>query len=347
MELMVKVVLLALAIMMPWCSFAVDIQPARQWAAKSNVSCILVFGDSSVDPGNNNVLRTSMKSNFPPYGRLATDFIAEALGYRQMLPAFLDPNLKVEDLPYGVSFASAATGFDDYTANVVNVLPVSKQIQYFMHYKIHLRKLLGEERAEFIIRNALFIVSMGTNDFLQNYFIEPARPKQFSLLKFQNFLLRRMSKDIEVMHRLGARRLVVVGVIPLGCIPLTKAIMGQNDTCVASLNKVASSFNAKLLQQISNLKAKLGLQTYYVDVYGMIQSAVMNPKKYGFEEGSKGCCGSGIYEYGDTCRGMSTCSEPDKYVFWDAVHPTQKMYKIIADDVIESVTKEPIHSTTN
>lgn len=45
--------------------------------------------------------------------------IAEALGYRQMLPAFLDPNLKVEDLPYGVSFASAATGFDDYTANVV------------------------------------------------------------------------------------------------------------------------------------------------------------------------------------------------------------------------------------
>lgn len=67
----------------------------------------------------------------------------------------------------------------------------------------------------------------------------------------------------------------------------------------------------------------------------------------GFEEGSKGCCGTGIYEYGDTCRGMSTCSEPDKYVFWDAVHPTQKMYKIIADDVIESVTKEPIHSTTN
>lgn len=80
-----------------------------------------------------------------------------------------------------------------------NVLPVSKQIQYFMHYKIHLRKLVGEERAEFIIRNALFIVSMGTNDFLQNYFIEPARPKQFSLLKFQNFLLRRMSKDIEVL----------------------------------------------------------------------------------------------------------------------------------------------------
>lgn len=41
-----------------------------------------------------------------------------------MVPAFLDPNLKLEDLPYGVSFASAATGFDDYTANIsVHAVP--------------------------------------------------------------------------------------------------------------------------------------------------------------------------------------------------------------------------------
>jgi len=43
---------------------------------------------------------------------------AEALGYRKAIPPFLDPNLKPEDLQYGVSFASAATGFDDYTAEV-------------------------------------------------------------------------------------------------------------------------------------------------------------------------------------------------------------------------------------
>lgn len=35
-------------------------------------SALLVFGDSTVDAGNNNFLQTPMKSNFPPYGR---DFI--------------------------------------------------------------------------------------------------------------------------------------------------------------------------------------------------------------------------------------------------------------------------------
>lgn len=353
---MVKMMILALTMMMmPLCSLAVDIHLVRQLAAKYNVSCILVFGDSSVDSGNNNALHTTMKSNFLPYGkdffnsqptgrfsngRLTTDFIAEAVGYRKVIPPFLDPNLKPEDLPYGVSFASAATGFDDYTAEVSNVLSVSKQLEYFEHYKIHLRKLVGKARADFITRNALYIMSMGTNDFLQNYFLEPARPKQFSLQEFENFLISRFSKDVQAMHRLGAKRLVVVGVPPLGCVPLMKTILNQEEGCVERLNKVAYQFNAKLSQQLDNLKTNLGLKATLIDVYGTIQNAVTNPQKYGFIESSKGCVGTGTIEYGDSCKGARTCSNPDNYVFWDAVHPTQKMYKIIADEATESVVKE-------
>lgn len=42
---------------------------------------------------------------------------AEVVGYTKTIPAFLDPNLKSADLPRGVSFASAASGYDDLTAN--------------------------------------------------------------------------------------------------------------------------------------------------------------------------------------------------------------------------------------
>jgi hypothetical protein len=43
---------------------------------------------------------------------------AEAIGYTKIIPAFLDPNLKPTDLLHGVSFASAASGYDDLTANL-------------------------------------------------------------------------------------------------------------------------------------------------------------------------------------------------------------------------------------
>ena len=33
------------------------------------VPAVLVFGDSIVDPGNNNYIKTMMKADIPPYGR--------------------------------------------------------------------------------------------------------------------------------------------------------------------------------------------------------------------------------------------------------------------------------------
>jgi hypothetical protein len=38
-------------------------------ALNKNVSGFYVFGDSTVDPGNNNYINTLFKSNFPPYGK--------------------------------------------------------------------------------------------------------------------------------------------------------------------------------------------------------------------------------------------------------------------------------------
>ncbi|XP_024024764.1 GDSL esterase/lipase At5g45950 [Morus notabilis] len=329
----------------------VNVGQIRQLAARNNVSCVLVFGDSSVDPGNNNVLQTTMKGNFPPYGkdffgrrptgrfsdgRLATDFIADTIGYHKIIPGFLDPHLKVANMVHGVSFASAASGYDDYTANISNVLPLSAQLKYFMHYKVKVRRLLGEKRADDIIRNAIFVLSMGTNDFLQNYYLDPFRPSQYTLNEYQNFLVSRMADNIKEMHRLGARRLVVVGVPPLGCMPLVKTLQDQT-TCVESYNKLSLSFNSKISFKLSSIKSTLRMKVGFVDVYGIVVNAMNNPHKYGLTETSKGCCGTGTIEYGDSCRGMATCNDPTKYVFWDAVHPTEKMYKIIAEEAVESV----------
>lgn len=43
-------------------------------------------------------------------------YAAEKVGSTKVIPAFLDPNLKPEQLRYGVSFASASSGYDDLTS---------------------------------------------------------------------------------------------------------------------------------------------------------------------------------------------------------------------------------------
>lgn len=100
----------------------------------AKVPAIIVFGDSSVDAGNNNQIPTIARSNFQPYGRdfaggkptgrfsngrVPTDFISEAFGLKPFVPAYLDPTYNISDFATGVTFASAGTGYDTATSDVL------------------------------------------------------------------------------------------------------------------------------------------------------------------------------------------------------------------------------------
>jgi hypothetical protein len=113
--------------------------------SKAKVPALIVFGDSTVDTGNNNQIPTIAKSNFGPYGRdflggrptgrfsngrVASDFISEAFGLKPTLPAFLDPTYNISDFATGVCFASAGTGYDNATSDVL----VSVNM---MHFSLH------------------------------------------------------------------------------------------------------------------------------------------------------------------------------------------------------------------
>jgi hypothetical protein len=110
--------------------------PAPSEKKKPAVPAVIVFGDSTVDTGNNNAIGTILKSNFPPYGRdlhlrgggatgrfcngrLPPDFVSEALGLPPLVPAYLDPAYSIKDFATGVVFASAGTGLDNRTASVL------------------------------------------------------------------------------------------------------------------------------------------------------------------------------------------------------------------------------------
>ena len=102
--------------------------------AGAKVPAIIVFGDSSVDSGNNNFIQTMARANFEPYGRdfpggrptgrfcngrLSSDFTSEAYGLKPTVPAYLDPSYNISDFATGVCFASAGTGYDNSTAGVL------------------------------------------------------------------------------------------------------------------------------------------------------------------------------------------------------------------------------------
>ena len=62
---------------------------AEEERVKPKTTALLVFGDSIVDPGNNNNLHTQIKANHPPYGKDFVNHVATGRFSNGMVPSDL------------------------------------------------------------------------------------------------------------------------------------------------------------------------------------------------------------------------------------------------------------------
>ncbi|KAM7260282.1 hypothetical protein ACFE04_016023 [Oxalis oulophora] len=326
-------------------------------ANSSKFSAVLVFGDSTVDTGNNNYIPTIMKGDIFPYGKdyaghiangrfsngkLVPDFIANFFGIKESVPPFLDPNLSDDDIRTGVSFASAGTGFDDLTAQVSNVIPIWKQIDMFKKYIERLRGIVGEAEANKTIYNSLVIISAGTNDFAIGYYNLPIKSLSFSVSGYQDFLLGKLQNLLKELYELGCRNIVVAGLPPVGCLPISMSAKLQFfpvRTCLEDQNSDARAYNNKLTSLLPQIQAQLqGSRLFYADIYKPLNELLQNPAKHGFVETKKGCCGTGLVEATFLCNTLTPlCRNPSQYVFFDSIHPSEATYKFMTESLIQDI----------
>ncbi|GFP97557.1 GDSL esterase/lipase at5g45960 [Phtheirospermum japonicum] len=316
-----------------------------------SVSTILIFGDSTVDPGNNNYIQTTFKSNFPPYGkdfmyhiptgrfsngRLTNDFIAKYLGVKEYVPPYLDPTLSIEELKTGVSFASAGSGFDPLTPSISNVIPLSEQLEYLKEYKMNLEAAIGKYKTNRLINNALFLVSAGTNDFVLNYFTLPIRRSNYTIPAYMNFVLQKTRQFLQGLIDQGARRIGVVGLPPMGCLPIVITRYSNDPIlerdCISKFSSIAREYNYMLRNELDHMQRRLqtaGFRIAYMNAYRPLEDMTLG-RKYDFEEVSNGCCGTGLLEASFLCNiKCPVCEDADEYVFWDSIHPSERSYYII------------------
>ncbi|KAL8172120.1 hypothetical protein V2J09_023924 [Rumex salicifolius] len=323
------------------------------------VPAVFGFGDSIIDPGNNNYIVTLVRCNFPPYGKdfmgglptgrfsngkIPTDILVEELGLKNYLPAYLDPELTPEELLTGVSFASGAAGYDPLTSTLTSVISLSQQLEMLKEYIGKITAIVGAERASFIVSNGLFVVVAGSDDIANTYFGVPlVRRAHYDFDAYSNLMLNHASSFIQELYGLGARRIGVFSTPPIGCVP-SQRTLGSFPTrnCASDHNKVAQMFNSKLSSHIKSLKPTFPhSKIVYIDIYTPLLDIITYPAKYGFEVVTNGCCGTGLIEVTLLCNKLDpVCLDDSKYLFWDSYHPTQRGYQILTANVITNYVQQ-------
>ncbi|EMS62537.1 GDSL esterase/lipase EXL3 [Triticum urartu] len=328
---------------------------------KQQVPALVVFGDSIVDPGNNNAISTIVKANFAPYGhdfgadhrptgrfcngRIPTDFIASRLGLKQLLPAYLAPNLTTHDLLTGVSFASGGTGYDPLTAQLASVISMTDQLRMFDEYKAKVRALAGDAALSEILSKGVFAVCAGSDDVANTYFTMRAR-SSYSHADYASLIVSHAGAFLDGLLSAGAKRVAIISMPPIGCVPSQRTLSGgMARDCSSGHNEIAEMINAGMGTTVESLKAKHpGARVVLMDIYGYLLDMMMRPEGYGFKESTLGCCGTGMMEVSVLCNGVTSavCGDVTDYLFWDSYHPTEKAYRILVDFVYDNYLKELI-----
>ncbi|CAI0385287.1 unnamed protein product [Linum tenue] len=323
-------------------------------AQVADARAFFVFGDSLVDNGNNNYLATTARADSPPYGidspsgrpsgrfsngRNIPDFISESLGSEPTLP-YLSPELTGEKLLVGANFASAGIGIlNDTGVQFVNIIRMYQQFRYFEQYQARLAAQIGPARAQQLVNQALVLITVGGNDFVNNYYLVPfsARSRQYALPDYVNYLISEYKKLLQRLYDLGARRVLVTGTGPLGCVPAELAMRGAgNGQCAIELQRAAALFNPQLTQLIGEMNAELGEGVFTAaNTRMMTNDFISNPAAYGFTDSKVACCGQGPYNGLGLCTPASNlCPNRDVNVFWDAFHPSERANSFIVQQIL-------------
>ncbi|KAK9691754.1 hypothetical protein RND81_09G217300 [Saponaria officinalis] len=302
--------------------------------SEPQVPCFFIFGDSLSDSGNNNNLLTLAKANFLPYGidhpdgptgrftngKTTVDLIGDLLG----LEGYIPPYSSVEDqeIIKGVNYASGSAGIYPETGFQVG-MRISMDQQLINHKTIvsKLAKNLGATTSDHL-NKCLYSVYVGNNDWMLNYYSGGTGLLRGPPQAYADNLIAKLSGQLKTLYDQGARKVILFGIGPLGCLP-TLNVAG---ICSSYINGILEMYNNKLKSLVDAFNTKFSDAKFiYIDTMSIVSPNNLNGLELRIT--SIPCCGAAT----QLCAPFSVpCGDRENYAYWDNAHPTEAANKVLA-----------------
>ena len=169
--------------------------------------------------------------------------------------------------------------------------------------------------------DALYVIQFGGND-ARDALEVLATTGDFSAAStiIETAVEAEIDMIIQLYHS-GARHFLVVNVPNIG---LTPAVKLAGPSAVFFSGILVASFNDGLTRALSDLPVYPGLEIKSLDLFSILNSVVDSPEDFGISNAESAC----LMFY---VKSGAKCSNPENYVFWDGIHPTAVIHKLIGD----------------
>ncbi|KAF3439106.1 hypothetical protein FNV43_RR17381 [Rhamnella rubrinervis] len=310
---------------------------------------LYIFGDSRADTGVCEDPTTLSNVTYDPYGfdfcigptgRFTNGFtISDFLEIMLGLPITIHYSPKMESdetLTIGYSYASAYSGILPETGSAFGeTSSLEKQLTMFNSTLRNnlLKAFNGTAELSAHLSQSFFVVFIGTNDYAYNY-LQSSNYNTSKICNQDNFsshLVIELEKQLKTLYELGARKMVVFEIGPLGCYPAILKSHKPETKCVDEINQMVSTFNLKLAHMVKTLRSMQRDATIIVaKTYSLIFDMVERPSSYGFSRIRVACCLVGHDGTGRCIQDENPCPNRNTSLFWDDYHLTEAANSVIA-----------------
>ncbi len=275
-----------------------------------NYNEIYVFGDSLTDTGNGFKATDGAIPPSPTYfngrvsnGSVWVEYLASKLGLT------FNPNTNF-------AYGGATTGFENLG---LAALPgLQQQINGFTTANPSANP------------NALHIIWAGTNDYLSYFFGGIPNPTK---------TVANLSAAVTSLAGVGARGIMVVNLPDLGKFPVT----GGDSQISGLLSNFTSTHNSSLTANLNFLSQELSPEINIIplDVNSLFSRVIADSGEFGFTNVSDSCIGDLSVVPINVPKKPVACI-PDKFLFWDEVHPTTATHKLIGELAFSALLPVPV-----
>jgi hypothetical protein len=209
---------------------------------------------------------------------------AQLLGFDNFIPPFAATS--GDQLLGGANFASAAAGIRAETGQQLGGrIPFAGQVQNYQTAVQTLVGILGDQdTASDHLSRCIFSVGMGSNDYLNNYFM-PAfynTGSRYTPEQYADSLIADYRRYLQVLYNYGARKVVLIGVGQVGCSPNELARYSADGvTCVDRIDGAIQIFNRRLVGLVDEFNALPGAHFTYINAYNIFDDILANAASYG------------------------------------------------------------------
>ncbi len=219
----------------------------------------------------------------------------------------ISPFFQGQTTTQGVNFAFGGAGTDYYGPLEIGpgAAGLQQQVEWFVEDHQSAREQADPE--------ALYLVWAGANDYIGD---ENPQPRTS---------VNNITTALTDLYESGARHFLVSNLPDLGQTPLASALGPE---AALELTQTTEKHNGLLAAKVDHLTDTLtGSSFTLLDVNALFDEVLLHPRRFGFTNVTDA--------YLDVANPQVS---PDRYLFWDDLHPTTGAHEMLADWTLAALT---------